>query len=322
MKQTLSFLLLFVVMSLMAQTDTLKLSFDVWPPFTNVQEEKSLATDIVKTALDRVSINSALIVSDFESVTEGISSGKYDGSPAFWKSKERGQTLVFSDPYMENQLILVGRKGTDVNQTFFSELEQKRIGLVKDYAYGDSLMHVPGLQIVYGNNDQENLVNLLSEKIDLMLVDALLIQYLLEYELNDVSALLEFAKKPIIVRPLHFALRKETPNVDGIMALFNEEIKKMMSDGSYNMLLGLNWIKADIDGDGTLEIILNGEAAGTEPPEDAYGVYYADAANTDQYYIGGQYYDSWEEVPDKYKVIIPKEQYNLDPNSYGMTIKF
>ncbi len=322
MKQTLSFLMLFVVMSLMAQTDTLKLSFDVWPPFTNVQEEKSLATDIVKTALDRVNIKSALLVSDFESVTKGISSGKYDGSPAFWKSEERGQTLVFSDPYLENQLILVGRKGTDVSQTSFSELEQKRIGLVKDYAYGESLMDVPGLQVVYGNNDQENLVNLLSEKIDLMLVDALLIQYLLKYELNDVSALLEFAKKPIIVRPLHFALKKETPNVQGIMALFNEEIKKMMSDGSYNELLGLNWIKADIDGDGKLEIVLNGEAAGTEPPEDAYGVYYADAGNTDQYYIGGKYYDSWDEVPDKYKVIIPKEQYKLDPNSYGMTIKF
>ena len=322
MKHTLSFLLLFVGMSLMAQTDTLKLSFDVWPPFTNVQEEKSLATDIVKTALDRVNINSVLVVSDFELVTEGISSGNFDGSPALWKSKEREQTLMFSDPYLENQLILVGRKGSDVGQTSFSELGQKRIGLVKDYAYGDSLMKVKDLQLVYGNNDQENLVNLCSDKIDLMLVDALLIQYLLEFELNDVSALLEFASRPIIVRPLHFALRKETPNVDGIMALFNEEIKKMMSDGSYNKLLGLHWIKADIDGDGTLEIVLNGESAGTEAPENAYGVYSSDAGNNDQYYIGGQYYNSWEEVPDKYKVIIPKEQYKLDQNSYGMTIKF
>lgn len=322
MKYILSILLMFVVMSSMAQTDTLKLSFDVWPPFTNVQEEKSLATDIVKTALDRISINSALVVSEFELVTEGISSGKFDGSPAFWKSSKREETLLFSDPYLENQLILVGRKGTDVSQTSFSELEQKRIGLVKDYAYGDSLMLVDDLQIVSGKNDQENLVNLLSDKIDLMLVDALLIQYLLKYELNDVSELLEFASKPFIVRPLHLALRKETPNAGGIMALFNEEIKEMMSDGTYNLLLGLNWIKADIDGDGSLEIILNGEAAGTEAPENAYGVYYSDARNTDQYYIDGRYYDSWDDVPDKYKVKIPREQYKLDQESYGLTIKF
>ena len=321
MKQALSLLMVFIVVNSVAQTETLKLSFDVWPPFTNVEGERSLATDIVKTALDRVNIGSSYQADDFETVLEGISDGSYDGSPALWKSEEREQELLFSDPYLENQLILVSRKGINVDYTSFSELERRRIGLVKDYAYGDSLTKIVDAQIVYGKDDQENLVNLLSAKVDYMLVDALLMQYLLKYELNDVSALLEFAEEPLIVKPLHMALRKDLPDAATVIEQFNAEVKKMMNEGVYNQLLGLDWIRADINGDGILEIVLNGDAAGTEPPEYAYDVHTSDASNKSQYYIAGNYYNSWEEVPDKYKVSIPPPS-GADGYNYGMTIKF
>lgn len=321
MKQALSLILVFFVLNSLAQSDGLKLSSDVWPPFTNVEGEKAIAIDIVKTALERANISSSTIVNDFESVMEGIVTRKYDGSPAFWKSKEREQVLYFSEPYLENQLILVGRKGSDVSLRYFSDLEHKRIGIVEDYAYGDSIVEVADLEIVYGQDDQENLVNLLSDKIDYMLVDALLIQYLLKYELNDVSMLLEFSKQPFIIRPLYLVLRKDVPDAEHIISLFNEEIKMMIAEGSYNDLLGLDWIRADVDGDGTMEIVFSGEAAGTEEPEFTYDVHYSDAGNTDQYFIGGQYYDSWEDVPDKYKISIPPPK-GEDSYNYGMTIKF
>jgi len=321
MKQVFSLLMVFIVVNSVAQTDTLKLSFDVWPPFTNVQDEKSLAIDIVETALNRVNIPSTYLVGDFESVLEGIIDGSYDGSPAFWKSEEREQELLFSDPYLENQLIIVGRKGASVAFTSISELEHKRIGLVRDYAYGDSLTEIVDLQIEYGTNDQDNLVNLLSDKVDYILVDALLIQYLLKYELNDVSAMLEFSNKPLIVKPLHLAIRKNLSDAAHVIEQFNAEIKKMINEGLYNELLGLGCVRADIDGDGTLEIVLNCDAAGTEPPEYTYDVFSSDAANTDQFYIAGNYYNSWEEVPDKYKISIPPPE-GADSYNYGMTIKF
>ncbi len=321
MKQVFSLLMVFIVVNSVAQTDTLKLSFDVWPPFTNVQDEKSLAIDIVETALNRVHIPSTYLVGDFETVLEGIFDGSYDGSPALWKSEEREQELLFSDPYLENQLIIVGRKGASVAFTSISELEHKRIGLVRDYAYGDSLTEIVDLQIEYGTNDQDNLVNLLSDKVDYILVDALLIQYLLKYELNDVSAMLEFSNKPLIVKPLHLAIRKNLSDAAHVIEQFNAEIKKMINEGLYNELLGLGCVRADIDGDGTLEIVLNCDAAGTEPPEYTYDVFSSDAANTDQFYIAGNYYNSWEEVPDKYKISIPPPE-GADSYNYGMTIKF
>ena len=36
---------------------------------------------------------------------------------------------------------------------------------------------------------------------------------------------------------------------------FNAEIKKMQADGTYNIILRLDWIRADVDGDGRTELV-------------------------------------------------------------------
>lgn len=322
MKQLCILLTLFISLNTVAQTTELKFSSDVWPPFTNVEGKASIAIDIATKALERINVPSNYSIIDFEAVLEGINSGKYDGSLALWKSKEREENLLFSDPYLENQLILVGRKGANIRITSFTELQDNKIGLVKGYAYEDSLKDIEGLQVVYGANDQENLENLLSEKIDYMLVDALLIQYLFKYEINDVSTFLEIGSQPLIIKPLHLAIRKDTPNAEHIISLFNEEIKKMVLDGNMNKLLGLNWIRADINGDGVQEIVLIGDAAGKNAPTYAYNLHPSKNLNLDKFYIENKYYDSWEDVPAKYKV--SKEAFVNSGNqkNIGMTLKF
>lgn len=322
MKLTFSLIALFFVFNTTAQSDTLKLSMDVWPPFTNVEGEKSIASEIVIKALEEININTQIIVQDFDKVTEGINSGRYNGSPAFWKSDEREKNLFFSAPYLKNQLILVGRKGTKVDLNSFIELKGSSIGLVEGYAYTDSLTEVENLKITYGKNDQENLENLLSEKVDYMLVDALLIQYLLKYELNNVSSLLEFAKQPIIVNSLYLALRKDIPDAEKILTQFNEEIKTLMANGSYNDILELDWIRADIDGDGFIEIIHHGEDGGIVSPDMAYNISPSDAAKPIHYYINGTLYESWEDVPEQYKVQKSIKDLPEVPQNYGLTISF
>jgi len=322
MKQLIPIIIFAIALNSFAQTDTLKLSSDVWPPFTNTDNEKSIAIDLVEKALERISVKSTFEISDFDTVMSRIHAGRYNGSPAFWKNAEREQTLFYSDPYLENQLIVVGRKGADVSFKSLSELKPFRIGLVKDYAYSDSLIESNGFDILFGNSDQDNLEKLISNEIDYMLVDAILIQYLLKYELNDVSAILEFAKHTLISKPLYFVLNKNIPNAKDILAQFNKEIKKMMADGVYNELLGLNWIRADINGDGIPELILNGDYAGTEAPVNAYDIYDTGKDSTSGYYVNQQYYENWEDVPESYKVPKKIEAIPVNPEPFGMTLNF
>ncbi len=53
-----------------------------------------------------------------------------------------------------------------------------------------------GISFISGTNDQENLERQLSGKIDYMLCDDLLIQYLLKYQVNDISEYLEIGNTP------------------------------------------------------------------------------------------------------------------------------
>jgi len=323
MKKIILILISLISINVYGQTE-LNLASNVWPPFTDVESEKSIAIDLVKEALARNNIKTSITIQPFTDVLKNIDAGVFDGSAAFWISEEREKKYLFSEPYLQNQLILVGKKGSDVSARSFDDFESARIGVVENYSYGvninsDKVMLVPGV------NDQKNLERLLSDEIDYMLVDALLIQYLLKYQVNDVTEYLEIGATPIIVKSLHFAIRKDVPEAENIIAAFNEEIHEMIAEGVYNKILELNWVRADMDGDGELELILDGDAAGTAPPKNAYGVYSGQSVvkrtdGKDKYYIKGKMYNSWDQVPQEYKKEIVMSTQN--PKETGIKLNF
>ena len=323
MKKILLFIFILCSLTGHTQTTELKLGSDIWPPFTNVDTEKSFAMDLVKEALSRINIQSSTKIISFDDVISAIDGGELDGSAALWINTEREQKYIFSNPYLHNQLILVGRKGSLVKDISIADLDGKRIGIVENYAYGAA--ENPNAIVVEGKSDQKNLERLLSKQIDYMLVDDLLIQYMLKYQINDVTDHLEIGNTPLRVKSLHFALRKDVIDGERIMSLFNEEITKMIADGSYNAILELNWIKSDIDGDGTMELVLQGDHAGTKQPLNAYSVLAEETNNQTinnsyRYYIDGKFYEGWENIPDRYKIKISPGQAN--PNNIGLIFSF
>ena len=151
---------------------------------------------------------------------------------------------------------------------------------------------------------------LLSDEIDYMLVDALIIQYMLKYQLNDVTAHLAIGQKPLLVKSLHLGLRKDVENAEGILKEFDEEIAEMIADGTFNDILELNWVQADIDGDGVVELVLGGDLAGTSAPDNIYGLMmdesYRSKNGPKQYYVDGKMYESWDDIPKSYKLDLPQ----------------
>lgn len=323
MRLLLACLLTMGYFTLFSQSQSLNLASDIWPPFTNVEEERALALDIVEEGLKRNDLQAKYNILDFTNVMEEIKAGKADGSAALWKSPEREETMLFSQPYLDNQLILVGRKGSNVEVSSFEELEGKRIGVVEDYAYGEELDRGKNNEIVYGESDQQNVERLLSEQLDYILVESILLTYLMNYQMNDVTEFLEIGEVPMLVKSLHLAIRKDVPGAEEIIAEFDESIIAMIADGTYNEVLGLNWVRADVDGDGTMELVLAGEKAGTEAPDNAYNIRYTEPSNqSGQFYVNGKMYDSWNEVPNEYKVPQPIPSPDPYQNEATMNFKF
>ncbi len=316
--------LFFINHQVHAQEQSLQLASDVWPPFTDTEGKKSFALVLVKEALERgeIEVNTEIVL--FEQVLDGINSGSYDGSAALWKTGDRENYLLYSAPYLENRLVLVGRAGSDVSASSLSELQNKRVSIVSGYAYGSAIYTTPGVVILPGKSDQQNLEHLLEGKTDYMLVDELLIKYLLEYQHREVKKYLEVGAQAIMIQPLYLAILKSTPNAEKIIEDFNENIGLMMADGTYNEILELNWIQCDVDGDGELELVMKGDQAGKEAPVNYYALMSTSGLTdkTDRYYINGNLYDGWNQVPESFKSDIIKAARLGATESTGLKLKF
>ncbi|HKK39871.1 MAG TPA: transporter substrate-binding domain-containing protein [Cryomorphaceae bacterium] len=280
-----------------SQTTQLGLAYDVWPPFTNTPGETAVATEIVKTALNRNSIAVKERVLDFETVIKGLKAKSFQGSPALWKTSDREEFLLYSKPILYNQLILVGLKGADVSASSMADLKGKRVGLVEGYAYGDEIENVEGVYFTDGKSDQANVLMLLEKKLDYILVDGLLVAYLRSYQAKDAEKHLELGDTPLLTKALCFAIQRDIEDAEKLMSNFNETILEMQVDGTYHRILKLNWIQIDVDGDGVLEMI-PGTHAG-RLTKNTYSINGKSSDSSNIYYNGKRL--NWEELPEDVK---------------------
>ena len=195
------------------------------------------------------------VIVDEARLTPSLLSGEFDGSAALWKDSERESVLIYSQPYLENRLILVGRQGSDVSAALLADLAGKRIALVAGYAYGEAVETTDGPIIVGSNSEENSVAKLLKGNVDYTLMDDLVIQYLISNHAEFARTRLAFGSAPLLIRSLHLAVRRSLPDAESIISRFNAAILGMIADRSYHRLLHLDWIRADVDGDGLREYV-------------------------------------------------------------------
>lgn len=294
------------------QTGDLRLVSTAWSPFTNDPGQPRLALDLVESALGRLGLSARTTIVEPARFTPALLSGDFDGSAAAWKDAERERVLLFSQPYLENRLILIGRRGADVSATSLNELDGKRVAIVEGYSYGDAL-DFSGAMLVRSRSEEDSLALLLASKADYTLMDELVVQYLVDNYPTQASTRLDIGTRALVTRPLYFAVKRARPDADTIVSRFNAQVRAMIVDRTYHRLLHVSWISADIDGDGDTEFVPASDRSGTSEPRRAYAFSTTTgqrtaAAPDDKpgFYVGGNIYENWASVPNRYKVDDPQ----------------
>jgi ABC-type amino acid transport substrate-binding protein len=290
----------------------LRLASTPWSPFTNEPGKARFALELVHAALEHAGIPANTTIVEEGKLTAALLKGEYDGSAALWKDPERERTLLYSKPYLENRLILVGRKGSDVSATKLSALKGKRVALVETYAYGDAISDKSGPTFVRSTSEEVSLQKVLSKDAEYTLLDELVVEYILKNYPGPAKDFLAFGSTPLLVRTLHFAVRKDLPNAASIIDKFNSELPVLIADHTYNRLLQLDWIQADVNGDGKLENVPIGDQAGAMPPDHSYKLVTVpsttqDSTNSTGFFVGGKVYQNWSTVPDAFKLAGPND---------------
>jgi len=282
-----------------AQQAPLRLVSTAWPPFTNQAGQARFALDLVEAALGRFSFTSKTEIVSAAEFTAALTSSRFDGSGAAWKDKEREQALLFSEPYLENRLVLVGRRGADVSTKALRLLAGKRIAIVEGYSYGDELDR-SGVILQRARSEEDCLAALLKGAVDYTLMDDLVVQYLVSSYPKESGSRLAIGSTPLVTRPLHLAVRRSRPDAQSIINRFNAQIRGMIRDRTYHRLLHVDWIRADIDGDGVFEYVPATDHPGSQEPERVYILFSPPSEPTKKsgFYVGGTIYSDWASVPE------------------------
>jgi polar amino acid transport system substrate-binding protein len=295
-----------------AQTTQLRLVSTAWPPFTNDPGQPRFALDLVEAALGRIGVTTQTTIVDAARFTPSLLSGPFDGSAAAWKDPERERVLLYSQPYLENRLILVARRGGDVSAKALTDLKGRRIALVEGYSYGDAV-EAAGATFVRSSSEEDSLRLLLDGKVDYTLMDELVVQYIVTNHAKEAQSRLQVGSSPLVTRPLYFAVRRTLADAEGVINRFNAQLRGMIADRTYHRLLHVDWIRADIDGDGLLENVPRSDLAGPLEPKAAYSLLTIQQPATtlqspqQRFYFGGETYPSWTAVPERYKARDPSK---------------
>jgi polar amino acid transport system substrate-binding protein len=296
---------------LSAQSTPLLLVSTAWPPFTNDAGQARFALDLVETALGRISLSSTTTIVSAGEFTALLTSGRFDGSAAVWRDAQREEVLLFSEPYLENRLVLVGRRDADVSATSLRVLAGKRIAIVEGYSYGDAV-DLSGAVLLRTRSEEDSLDQLLKGNVDYTLMDDLVVQFLVSTYPKEADTRLAIGSTPLVTRPLHFAIRRTRPDAQSIITRFNAQIRGMISDRTYHRLLQVEWIRADVNGDGVSENVPATDRPGPDVPKRVYALFSVptDTLKTPGFYVGGNIYSYWASVPEAYRNLDTK---NPDP---------
>ena len=160
---------------------------------------------------------------------------------------------------------------------------------------------------VPSRSEEDSVALLLAKKVDYVLMDELVVQYIFENHPNEARTKLSVGTTPLLKRALHLAVRQAHPEAASIVERFNAQLRGMIADRTYHRLLNVSWILADVDGDGITELVPKNDLSGKEPPKQAYSLFSTDALDTKpgqtgpRFYVGGNIYTDWAAVPNRYK---------------------
>jgi polar amino acid transport system substrate-binding protein len=221
-----------------ARAEVLQVTGSLWAPYlSNELENGGLAADLVRTALERAGYEVQGSAEPWSRAYEGAAIGVYDVVAAIWQNEARGEDLIFSNPYLLNDIIFMSRRGALGNWRTLNDLTGMRIGVVRDYAYDEAFDNHPDLYRVENNHLIQNLLLLRQGRLDVIVGDKWSILHEISQFMPEDIGYFVALPKPLARRALRLGVSRQNPRAQEIVAAFDTAIVEMQADGSYDEIV-------------------------------------------------------------------------------------
>jgi polar amino acid transport system substrate-binding protein len=221
-----------------AAEQTVRLMANTSPPYADAKlPEQGLALELVRHVFKSTDYKPEITIESWSRAIEGARLGVYDGLAAAWYTDERAQDLLFSEPYLRSQLIILKLRANQNDYSSLEDLAGGRLGVRQDYAYGVDFDSIPNLKLVQENHLIQNLLNLLSGSVDFVIGDQRTITLQLQEYLKDKITQFEVLNIDLPPRERHVAASRELPGHEKLIAEFNRALARARADGSHDAIV-------------------------------------------------------------------------------------
>lgn len=234
----LRFVLMMVVCALLGNGalagQPLSLMANTSPPYADAKlPEQGLALELVKHVFTATDYEPQISIESWSRAVEGARLGVFDALASVWYSDERAQDLLFSEPYLSSELIILKRRADRNSYDSLEDMTGRRLGVRTDYAYGVDFAAVPGLTLVKENHMIQNLLNLLNGSVDFVIGDRRTVTLQLHEYLKDRIGEFEVTAIDLPDVQRHVAVSRSLEGHEKIVAEFNRALAAARKDGSH-----------------------------------------------------------------------------------------
>ena len=213
------------------------LSTDYAPYFSSDLPKGGPLTEIVVEAFAKVGHKVTIDFVPWARAMEQAKAGRVDGLHGAWHSVEREQWFIYSDPLPGNELVLFKRKGNPPQEfTGFNDLQPYTIGVVRAYRNPEAF-GTGELRTDEADSDSANLMKLAKGRIDLVLIERAVADFLLATELADHRPDLEAIEPPVEILPLYVLLSRQIPEYAEWMDDFNRGLELLRNEGGVKEII-------------------------------------------------------------------------------------
>ncbi|XOZ33577.1 substrate-binding periplasmic protein [Halomonadaceae bacterium KBTZ08] len=225
-----------------SQDRTLRITNGEWPPYLGEEEPGyGIASRIVSRAFERAGYTVEYEFHPWSRSLYLARKGERAGSAVWMPSEERREDFFISRPVVVTEYVFFHRAEMPFEWRKAGDLADYRIGLTRDYVYGEVIDRVKRLGVApteIVSSDELNFQKLMAGRIDLFPMDRVVGQRMIHDLFEEKEAeKLTWHSHPVRRDRLHLLLSREVPgNAERIKA-FNRELKAMRREGAIEHIL-------------------------------------------------------------------------------------
>lgn len=165
-----------------------------------------------------------------------VRSGRSHGLIGAWHSHERESYLAFPEPLLDNEIGFFARRGKVPKFTTLIELRGMKIGTVRGYADPPEFL-AARLETEEERDDLTNLRKLSAGRIDLILIDRLVAEYLIDARIPNSRSALQWVSPAVVKTPIYTTFAKTVPGYERRVQMLNAGLEQIRKSGEFAAIL-------------------------------------------------------------------------------------